>query len=192
MRYPLAPISIAVSIVSMATGQEVQRTATGDVHTKSSNLLVRRYTEGERWSYHLNGVNESWRYQIEADGIVKKDQDRHYYEEYRWPHFVSDGKLIQLTPAGLAVGKETFDDLMKVGRRADRCGDPKRHRLHRQSRLCLCERGPTAIRLRGFSDRQEKTARRTKAKACRNMSFFISRWSRFLLYRARSIERARL
>jgi hypothetical protein len=90
MRYPLAPVSIAVLIVSLATGQ-----------TKSNDLLVRHYTEGKRLSYRMNAVNESWRYQIEADGIVKKDQDGRYYEDYRWSHFVSDGKPIQLTPAGL-------------------------------------------------------------------------------------------
>jgi hypothetical protein len=88
-------------MVSLATSQEVQRAATAYAHTKSSNLLARRYTEGKRLSYRMDAVNEKWQYQVEAEGVVKKDQAGHYYEDYHWSHFVSDGAPIELTPEGL-------------------------------------------------------------------------------------------
>lgn len=101
MGHPLVPVSIGVLIVSFATGQAVQRAVTTDAHSETRKLLIRRYTEGKRLSYRMDAVNEGWRYQTEAEGVVKKDQGGRYYEEYHWSHFVSDARPIALTAAGL-------------------------------------------------------------------------------------------
>jgi len=71
-----------------------------DVPT-GSNPLLRRYREGEKLTYHMKGVNENWRYEIQADGIVKKDSDGTYFEECEWSHLVSEGKPVTLRPASV-------------------------------------------------------------------------------------------
>jgi hypothetical protein len=64
-------------------------------------LLARRYLEGEKLSYHMKGVNENWRYEIQADGVVKRDSSGKYFEEYAWPRMISDGAPATLSPATL-------------------------------------------------------------------------------------------
>jgi hypothetical protein len=61
-------------------------------------LLARRYQEGEKLSYHMKGVNEKWQYEIQADGVVKRDSSGGYFEEYAWSHLVSDGIPVTLSP----------------------------------------------------------------------------------------------
>lgn len=63
-----------------------------------AGLLARHYQEGEKLSYQMKGVNESWKYEIQADGVVKKDSTGKLFEEYAWTHFVSDGKPVTLKP----------------------------------------------------------------------------------------------
>jgi hypothetical protein len=65
----------------------------------SPGLLARRYQEGEKLSYHMKAVNEKWHYEIQADGVVKRDPSGKYFEEYAWSHMVSDGTPITLSPA---------------------------------------------------------------------------------------------
>jgi len=71
-----------------------------------SNLLLRHYREGERLTYHLKGVNVDWQghHEIQAEGIVKKDPDGTYFEEYEWSapsdEAVSVRQQISLDPNG--------------------------------------------------------------------------------------------
>jgi hypothetical protein len=51
--------------------------------------LRRHYQEGEKLTYHMKGINQSWRYQIDAIGVVKKDSAGRYFEEYSWSNFSS-------------------------------------------------------------------------------------------------------
>src|SRR5262245_36868569 len=51
--------------------------------------LRRRYQEGEKLTYHMKGVNQNWRYQIDAIGVVKRDSAGKYFEEYAWSNFSS-------------------------------------------------------------------------------------------------------
>jgi hypothetical protein len=67
----------------------------------SQNLLLRRYREGEKLTYHMKGVNEDWHYKIQADGIVKKDSNGTYFEEYRWSNLITDNQKTALSPASL-------------------------------------------------------------------------------------------
>jgi hypothetical protein len=64
------------------------------------NLLLRRYREGEKLTYHMKGINEDWHYEIQADGVVKKDSAGTYFEEYAWSNLVDNRKAI-LSPAML-------------------------------------------------------------------------------------------
>lgn len=66
---------------------------------ETPGLLARRYQEGEKLSYHMRGVNENWRYEIHADGVVKRDSSGKYFEEYAWSHLISDGTPVTLSPA---------------------------------------------------------------------------------------------
>lgn len=66
---------------------------------ETQGLLARRYQEGEKLSYHMKGVNENWRYEIQADGVVKRDSSGKYFEEYAWSHLISDGTPVALSPA---------------------------------------------------------------------------------------------
>jgi hypothetical protein len=49
----------------------------------------------------MKAVNENWRYEIQADGVVKKDSAGTYFEEYRWSNMTSDGQKTLLSPASL-------------------------------------------------------------------------------------------
>lgn len=64
-------------------------------------LFARRYKEGGRMTYLMKGMNEDWRYEIQADGVVKKDSTGKYVEEYSWSHLVSNGVAVALPSSGL-------------------------------------------------------------------------------------------
>ena len=63
------------------------------------NPLLRQYRDGERLTYHMKGANEAWHYQIQAEGVVKKDADGTYFEEYGWSHLISDDRETALSAA---------------------------------------------------------------------------------------------
>lgn len=67
----------------------------------SPSPLFRHYTEGQKLTYHMTGINQNWRYEIQADGIVKRDSDGTYFEEYGWSHFISNGQAVTLSPVSL-------------------------------------------------------------------------------------------
>ncbi len=62
------------------------------------NPLQRQYREGQTLVYRMNGINESWHYTIQADGVVKKDASGAYFEEYRWSKMESGGQPMPLSP----------------------------------------------------------------------------------------------
>lgn len=61
--------------------------------------LARQYREGQTLRYHMKGLNENWRYEIQADGIVKKDAAGHFVEEYQWSNLISNGQKTALAPS---------------------------------------------------------------------------------------------
>jgi len=69
--------------------------------TTDRNVLLRRYREGEKLTYHMNGINEGWHYEIQADGVVKRDSTAGYFEEYRWSNLISDNQKVSLSPASV-------------------------------------------------------------------------------------------
>ena len=74
-------------------------TVTSQAPSATHNPLLRQYRAGETLVYRMKGVNENWRYEIQADGVVKKDSAGAYFEEYRWSNMLSDDQPVVLTPA---------------------------------------------------------------------------------------------
>jgi len=87
----LTVLLITLGVSAGIFGQEAPRTG----------LLSRRYHEGEKLTYRMKGVNESWRYVIQATGIVKKDVAGKYIEEYAWSNLTSNGAPFNLPPGSL-------------------------------------------------------------------------------------------
>lgn len=100
MRFAFIECLAVVLLGCFVTGQEEHQQSIPKHSVGSQELLTRHHPGGEALSYHMNAVNEEWQYHINADGMVKKDENGRYFEEYRWSRFVSDGKPTELTPAG--------------------------------------------------------------------------------------------
>jgi hypothetical protein len=75
----------------------------GQTPAPPQNPLHRQYREGETLVYNMTGLNESWKYTVQAQGIVKKDASGAYFEEYHWTNLVSDGQ-----PYAFAPDKDAF------------------------------------------------------------------------------------
>jgi len=73
--------------------------AANQTSSASSNLLVRRYQEGEKLTYRMKGTNKQWQYEIQADGVVKKDGAGGFFEEYAWSNLVSNNQPVALPAA---------------------------------------------------------------------------------------------
>ena len=100
-------LCVLITIGAIAAGQ--------DVAIRSSPLL-RHYTDGQKLTYRMRGINENWHYEIQADGIAKKDSEGTYFEEYGWSHFISDGQAVTLSPASLSFRQQlTLDPNQKPG-----------------------------------------------------------------------------
>jgi hypothetical protein len=69
--------------------------------TSNQSPLARYYTEGEKLTYHMKGDNDGWSYEVQANGIVKKDASGHYVEEYGWSDFKSNAPM-SLSPSSLS------------------------------------------------------------------------------------------
>jgi len=63
------------------------------------NPLHRQYREGQTLSYRMNVLNESWRYSIQSDSIIKKDANGAFFEEIRWSGMQSNGQPAVLSAA---------------------------------------------------------------------------------------------
>lgn len=61
------------------------------------NPLRRQYRDGEKLAYHMKGINEAWNYEIDANGVVKKDAAGKFFEEYQWTNMSSEGHPIVLS-----------------------------------------------------------------------------------------------
>ena len=66
-----------------------------------SSPLKRRYQEGDRLTYQMKGVNEKWKYEIQATGVVKRNSAGKYFEEYAWSNLISDGAVLNLPAASV-------------------------------------------------------------------------------------------
>src|ERR1700719_4827318 len=65
----------------------------------AGSILSRRYQDGEKLMYRMTGSNQEWRFQIDANGAVKKDASGRFFEEYQWTGLISDGAPYALPEA---------------------------------------------------------------------------------------------
>ncbi len=59
----------------------------------SHSPFARHYADGEKLTYHMKGDNDGWTYEVQANGIVKKDSSGHFVEEYGWSDFKSNAPM---------------------------------------------------------------------------------------------------
>jgi hypothetical protein len=96
--FPAAVLLLAVSCQPSGT----QTTTNQSGHPAASEdaiALKRQYHEGEKLTYHMKGRNEAWRYDLQANGLVKRDSDGKHFEEYGWSQLTANGAEIPLPPA---------------------------------------------------------------------------------------------
>jgi len=62
-------------------------------------VLGRHYRAGETLVYRMKAVNDGRKYEARASGLVKKDTDGTWIEEYAWSNVVFDGVRLALSAA---------------------------------------------------------------------------------------------
>ena len=84
----------------------------------AESLLERRYKDGEKLTYKMHGLNNNWKYEIQANGVVMESGGK-LFEEYGWTGMTG----IDLSAASLAFRQKlslspnftlTVPDLSKV------------------------------------------------------------------------------
>lgn len=65
----------------------------------ATNLLLRRYHDGEKLTYRMKAVNEGQHYEATAAGVVKADSSGHHFEEYAWSDLVRNDKPVSMPPS---------------------------------------------------------------------------------------------
>lgn len=88
--------------------------------------LRRQYRDGEKLAYHMKGINEDWHYEIDAEGVVKKDAAGRFFEEYQWVHMTSGGKPVSLAPSAAEYRQKLTLDPAQIPSAPDlKNADPK-------------------------------------------------------------------
>lgn len=67
--------------------------------TTNRSPLARHYTDDEKLTYHMKGDNDGWTYEVQANGIVKKDASGRLIEEYGWSDFKSNAGMTLSAPS---------------------------------------------------------------------------------------------
>lgn len=62
-------------------------------------VLSRLYRQGDKLRYEMKALNEARRYELQASGVVKRDPDGKYFEEYTWSDLVVNGAPFNLPSA---------------------------------------------------------------------------------------------
>ncbi len=89
----LVALAVAIHVGSVLAQSPASTRAAG-------NPLVRRYVEGETLRYVMKTVNRGRRYQAVATGVVRKDANGHFFEEFAWSDLLADDKPVALPAAG--------------------------------------------------------------------------------------------
>jgi hypothetical protein len=74
-------------------------TLAAQTSTGAGSPLARHYREGEALTYQMTAVNDAWHYTADATGVVKKNTDGSYIEEFRWTGMTSNGQPVALAPS---------------------------------------------------------------------------------------------
>ncbi len=90
MRYALLGQYLVICL--SAFGQDI---------SQNSGLLARRYRDGEQLTYRMTVIDDGLRYEIQATGIVKRNTQGQYHEEYGWSNLIRNGVPAVLPPESL-------------------------------------------------------------------------------------------
>jgi hypothetical protein len=97
LQHSAAIFLCAVLTISSAPTSAAQSSAAA---APAPGPLDRHYTEGEKLTYHMKGDNDGWIYEVQASGVVKKDANGRFVEEYGWSDFKSNAPM-SLSPQSL-------------------------------------------------------------------------------------------
>lgn len=67
--------------------------------TPNASILTRRYQDGERLHYLMKGSNNDRPFEVRITGVVKRDADGRFVEEFAWSELAWGGKAQPLTDA---------------------------------------------------------------------------------------------
>jgi hypothetical protein len=90
---------LSLALLSVLYGPQLPAQS-GNPSSSTPSPLARRYAEGEKITYHMKGDNDGWTYEVQANAVVKKNADGHFFEEYAWSAFKSNAPM-SLSPASL-------------------------------------------------------------------------------------------
>jgi hypothetical protein len=94
------PLRLAVIFLSALSALASAQNSAAQSAAPTPSPLARHYTEGEKLTYHMKGNNDGWTYEVQASGVVKKDANGRFVEEYGWSDFKSNAPM-SLSPASL-------------------------------------------------------------------------------------------
>ncbi len=97
------PMLLAAMILCLL-GQQVE----------NAPLADRRYDDGERLSYRMVGNNQNWSYDVQATGVVQKDDQGIFVESFAWSNLLSEGVPFPLGPKSLEFRQTLSLDPKKV------------------------------------------------------------------------------
>ena len=91
---PALSVSILCAFLAPAfSSAQSSPTTTSTPVAAIQSPLARHYTDGEKLTYHMKGDNEGWTYEVQANGVVKKDASGHFIEDYGWSDFKSNAPM---------------------------------------------------------------------------------------------------
>ena len=92
--------SFAIAVISAFAAAQADAVNDGG-HARPQKLLSRHYVDGTKLSYLMKATNQdrhgTLRYEIQADGVVRKNAAGQFVEEFGWSNLVVDGKLKTLS-----------------------------------------------------------------------------------------------
>jgi hypothetical protein len=99
---PRCAVLVGILMATMAfpegSNLNTANSSQNDGHSAAAtSLLSRRYEDGKKLAYHMQGLNEGWDYEVQANGTVKRGPTG-YYEEFQWDNLVFNKKAITLPP----------------------------------------------------------------------------------------------
>ncbi len=99
---PASPPMLVLAFLSVCSSL-FALTAPGDT------VLGRHYRRNEISVYRMTAVNDGRKYEAQATGIVKKDTDGAWIEEYGWSNVVFDG-----VPFALSAASNSFRQILSL------------------------------------------------------------------------------
>jgi hypothetical protein len=92
---------VSIAAISAFTSAQVTPGNSGASVPPAQKLLSRHYVEGEKISYRMKATNQdrrgTLRYEIQTDGVVKKNATGQFVEEFGWSNLVVNDKSTPLT-----------------------------------------------------------------------------------------------